>query len=52
MYVIKWWAPSGRSFIHVGTHKGIRELLTKELSGCRWQSVGRKRFKMEDAAAA
>jgi hypothetical protein len=46
MYTIKYWAPSGRTFTHTGTHEGISDLIKRELNGVRYQSVGKPKFQL------
>lgn len=46
MYTIKYWTPSGRTFLHTGTHEGISELVKRELNGVRYQSVGTPKFQL------
>jgi len=44
VFVIGYYAPSGRMFVHVGTEKGIRDLLKRELAGVTWKFLSRRKF--------
>lgn len=44
MYVIQYFAPSGRAFVHVGTKYGIKALLKSELKGVPWKFLSRRKF--------
>ncbi len=51
MYVIEYTV-NGRSYIHVGTQRGIVKLLANELRDVDWRFVGRHKFKVDKNDAA